>query len=170
MTQTVGFRTITFGLTLGLLLSAGCKPTNPPAPVSSAVSESQSQPPGAVQAKPFEQTMVPGTIYTAAADCVTFVPQTVELPKNDGMTAAVGKVLESQPAIASTIASYTVDRSDSTAVIDFQLKPQAQRSISSLSLCEQFALFGSLRETLVQTSDWGIKTVYFTQDGKQLGL
>jgi hypothetical protein len=101
---------------------------------------------------------------------VTFVPQKVEVSTENAMTDAVGKVLAAQPAIATHIADYTVERSGNVATVDFQLNPQAQQSVSALSLCEQFALFGSLRETLVQESSWGIKTVRFTEGGKELGL
>jgi len=157
------------GLTLGLWLG-GCKSSPPQSVISPNASPTVSPNNEAAQPSASSPPNASATIYTAAADCVTFVPQKVEVSKDNAMTDAVGKVLAAQPAIATIITDYTVQKNSDVATIDFKLDPKAQQSISALSLCEQFALFGSLRETLVQTPDWGIKTVRFTEGGTELGL
>ncbi|MFM6369036.1 MAG: sporulation/spore germination protein, partial [Dolichospermum sp.] len=40
----------------------------------------------------------------------------------------------------------------------------------SLSSCEQFALFGSVRKTLMSNSEWKIKDVRFTERGEDIVL
>jgi hypothetical protein len=42
--------------------------------------------------------------------------------------------------------------------------------LQSLSVCEQRALLGSLRETLINQPDWKIKAVTFTNRGNPLAL
>jgi hypothetical protein len=50
------------------------------------------------------------------------------------------------------------------------LSPNSRRQFVSLSTCEQFALFGSLRKTLTDNSPLKIKGVRFTERGQDIVL
>jgi len=54
--------------------------------------------------------------------------------------------------------------------IDLRVARDSPRRLQSLSLCEQKALLGSLKETLINQPDWGLATVRFTQRGHPLVL
>jgi hypothetical protein len=86
--------------------------------------------------------------------------------------AAVGKVLEKASSGDFDLAGYrvNVNSKSGVATVDLRLAPNAQRQFLSLSTCEQFALFGSLRKTLVDNAQLKIKDVRFTEQGQDLEL
>jgi hypothetical protein len=115
-------------------------------------------------------SLITVTIYKADRDCVRFLPQSVQVERDRPIAGAVAQVLQefSYPNFQLSGYQIQLDRSG-TATIDLQ--PTAtSRTLAALSACEQLALFGSLRETLTQNTDWQIKTLRFTQDGKELSL
>ncbi|MFM6472207.1 MAG: sporulation/spore germination protein, partial [Dolichospermum sp.] len=56
------------------------------------------------------------------------------------------------------------------ATVDIRVSPESKRQLFSLSSCEQFALFGSVRKTLMSNSEWKIKDVSFTERGEDITL
>ncbi|BAU41690.1 hypothetical protein [Leptolyngbya sp. O-77] len=112
------------------------------------------------------------TVYQADDQCVNFVPEQVQVPADQAMQAAVGKVLEKQGDGDFDLGGYRVSLNAQTgeATVDLRLVPGSKRQIVSLSACEQFALFGSLRETLMKNSAWNVKSVRFTERGEEIVL
>ncbi|MFB2770419.1 sporulation/spore germination protein [Pelatocladus sp. BLCC-F211] len=110
------------------------------------------------------------TLYTSDAQCQELVPQKTIVPAQEPVTGAVGKILEQRDNGDFSFSGYRVNIKDGVATVDLRLTPNSQRQITSLSSCEQFALFGSLRKTLTSNPQWGIKDVRFTEQGKEIVL
>ena len=70
------------------------------------------------------------------------------------------------------LAGYRVnlDLNKRVVTIDFRLSPDSKRQFVSLSMCEQFTLFGSLRKTLTDNPQLKIKDVRFTNQGQEIRL
>ena len=98
------------------------------------------------------------------------IPQQVSLTAAEPITAAVGKIIEEQNTADFDLSAYRVQVQNGIATVDFRLSPLSKRQFVSLSSCEQFALFGSLRKTLISNAEWNIKDVRFTEQGKELIL
>ncbi|RAM51329.1 MAG: sporulation/spore germination protein [Hapalosiphonaceae cyanobacterium JJU2] len=110
------------------------------------------------------------TLYTSDAQCQELVPQKTTVPAQEPVTGAVGKILDQRDNGDFGFSGYRVNIKDGVATVDLRLTPNSQRQITSLSSCEQFALFGSLRKTLTSNPQWGIKDVRFTEQGKDIVL
>ncbi|MBD1913842.1 sporulation/spore germination protein [Leptolyngbya sp. FACHB-8] len=112
------------------------------------------------------------TVYKSDDQCVNFEPQQVQVAGDRPLEGAVGKVLENQGSGDFDLSGYrvTVDPNTRVATVDLRMNPNSQRKLVSLSACEQFALFGSLRETLVKNPDWNITDVRFTERGEEIAL
>jgi hypothetical protein len=84
--------------------------------------------------------------------------------------AAVGTVLKEAASGDFDLAGYrvNVNANSRVATVDLRLSPDSQRKFVSLSTCEQFALFGSLRKTLTANSQLNLKDVRFTQQGQEI--
>jgi hypothetical protein len=113
---------------------------------------------------------VPVTIYRADTQCQTLVPEKVAVPAGNPVDAAVGKVLKQAESGDFDLAGYRVkvNAKSGVATVDLRRTPDSQRQFVSLSTCEQFALFGSLRKTLTDNSRLKIKDVRFTEQGQEL--
>jgi hypothetical protein len=111
-------------------------------------------------------------IYQADGQCQALKPEKVTVPADSPVTAAVGQVLKQADSSDFPLAGYRVqvNPSNRVATVDFRLSPNSRRQFISLSPCEQFALFGSLRKTLTDNSQLKIKDVRFTHQGKQIVL
>jgi hypothetical protein len=117
------------------------------------------------------------TIYRADLFCQTLEPQAVELSieGNTGdrqaeIEAAIGVMLKQWTGSDLGIAGYRVTLRDRVATVDIRRDPNAARPWMALSTCEQFALFGGLRETMTNEPDWGIDRVEFLSLGEPLGF
>lgn len=112
------------------------------------------------------------TIYQADTQCQTLVPEKVTVPAESPVDATVGKVLEQANSGDVDLAGYRVkvNAKSGVATVDLRLSPDSQRQFASLSNCEQFALFGSLRKTLTANAQLQIKNVRFTQQGTEITL
>lgn len=87
------------------------------------------------------------------------------------MEAAVGRVLAQQQSSDFELSGYRVlRRPNGEVVIDFRLPANAKRQMTSLSSCEQLALFGSLRQTLLRHRPWDVKLIRFTDRGRAIVL
>lgn len=149
--------------------SANPDRVNKPAAPNAAPASSQ---PLAAPISPAAARMTTVTVYQADDQCVNFVPEQVQVPTDQAMQAAVGKVLEKQGDGDFDLGGYRVSLNAQTgeATVDLRLVPGSKRQIVSLSACEQFALFGSLRETLMNNPAWQVKSVRFTERGEEIVL
>ncbi|MBU7582848.1 MAG: sporulation/spore germination protein [Nostoc sp. TH1S01] len=110
------------------------------------------------------------TLYTSDTQCQELIPQKVEVPAAEPVTSAVGKIIDDRDTADFSVSGYRVNVRNGVATVDLRLSPQSKRQIASLSSCEQFALFGSLRKTLMSNSQWKIKDVRFTEKGEEIVL
>ncbi len=110
------------------------------------------------------------SLYQADSQCQTLVAKKVAVPADSAVDAAVGHVLKQADSGDFEIAGYRVEVNpkNGIATVDFRLSPNAKRQFVSLSSCERFALFGSLRKTLTDNSLLKIKTVHFTERGQEI--
>ena len=110
-------------------------------------------------------------LYQPDIECKQLIPQPVAVKIDRSLDTAVSKVLQATNTADYTVTGYRVTVDDrGLATVDLRLHPDSRRQFISLSMCEQFALFGSLRETLINHSDWQIKAVQFTERGKLIQL
>jgi hypothetical protein len=110
------------------------------------------------------------TIYQPDNQCQNLVPEKVIIPAKNSLHAALGEVLQPRNSDFS-LAGYRVSvNSNRVATVDLRVAPDSQRTFTSLSSCEQFALFGSIKKTLTNNSVWKIKEVRFTQQGEEIYL
>ena len=111
-------------------------------------------------------------IYQADSQCQALVSEKVAIPLANSVNAAVGNVLKQADSGDFDLVGYrvNVNANSRMATVDLRLSPDSRRQFVSLSTCEQFALFGSLRKTLTSNSQLKIKAVRFTQQGKEIKL
>ncbi|MCP2731255.1 sporulation/spore germination protein [Limnofasciculus baicalensis] len=111
-------------------------------------------------------------IYHPDSQCETLIPEKVAVSADTPVTNAVGKVLELATSSDFDLAGYRVnlDLNKRVVTIDFRLSPNTKRQFVSLSTCEQFALFGTLRKTLIDNPQLKIKDVRFTNQGQEIKL
>lgn len=122
------------------------------------------------QNKTFSDKTTNVTLYTSDSQCQELVPQKVSVPAEEPVEGAVGKIIEERDSADFVLSGYRVNVQDGVATVDLRISPGSQRQFTSLSSCEQFALFGSLRKTLLSNSQWKIREVRFTERGEELIL
>lgn len=110
------------------------------------------------------------TLYTSDTQCQEFIPEKVSVPAEEPVTNVVSKILEKRDTSDFSLSGYRVNIKNGIATVDLRISPESKRQIASLSSCEQFALFGSLRKTLTSNSQWNIKEVRFTERGEDIVL
>lgn len=117
------------------------------------------------------QKTVTVTIYRPDSQCEALVPQKVTVSGESLVEAAVGKVLE-QRSNDFNLTGYrvSINLKSGVATVDMRLAPNSKRKFVSLSTCEQFALFGSLRKTLTSNQGFNVKNVRFTEQGAEINL
>ncbi|MDJ0798269.1 MAG: hypothetical protein QNJ51_15855 [Calothrix sp. MO_167.B12] len=108
------------------------------------------------------------TIYTSDTQCQKLIPKQVAVSANKPINAAIAQIIEQQDSGDFNLSGYRLSVKNGTATIDLRIAPKSRRQIMSLSSCEQFALFGSLRKTLTSNPQWNIKRVRFTQLGEDI--
>ena len=113
---------------------------------------------------------IPISIYRADSQCQTLVSEKVAVPAESPVNAVVGTVLKEAASGDFDLAGYrvNVNANSRIATVDLRLSPDSRRNFASLSTCEQFALFGSLRKTLTDNSQLNIKDVRFTKQGQEI--
>ncbi|NER38860.1 MAG: hypothetical protein F6J93_33720 [Oscillatoria sp. SIO1A7] len=132
--------------------------------------------PSSFPAKPARTSQAANTvsinIYKPDSRCQKLISEPVAVDSEQPIQAAVGKVLAERNTADFSVAGYRVilEPNNGLATIDMRLKPDSPRKFVSLSSCEQFALFGSLRQTLTDNPKWQINTVRFTERGKDIIL
>ncbi len=110
------------------------------------------------------------TVYTSDLQCQDYVQKKVSVSAKKPVTDAVGEILAERDTGDFNISNYRVNIKNGVATVDLRLSPNSQRQLTSLSSCEQFALFGSLRKTLTSNPKWKIKDVRFTESGEEIIL
>ena len=138
---------------------------------SSTARESLNAPPQAAPVTPAAKNTATVTVYTADSQCQNLVPEKVTVPAGQPIQGAVGKIIEERNTADFSLAGYRVNVDPSgVATIDMRLAPNSKRRFTSLSSCEQMALFGSLRKTLTSNPQWQISDVRFTSQGEEIVL
>ena len=173
------------GLGLALTLGSCDRPDSSPNPDPSpnltpdtSLNSPLSSPPGPNPGPPIGQPAAilnpedgrPIQIYTVDSGCEALVPQTVTVAKDQVLDGAVAAVIAAQVQGDFAIAGYRVSQPDGNQriTVEFRLPPDSPRSFASLSSCEQLALFGSLRQTLVGSAPWQVREVEFLQGGNPI--
>jgi len=110
------------------------------------------------------------TLYTSDTECQKLIPQQVLVSAEEPIKNAVGKILEQIDTSDFSLSGYRVSVKNGVATVDLRISPRSKRQLVSLSLCEQFALFGSIRKTLTSNVQWKIKQVRFTEQGQEIAL
>ncbi|MBD2439617.1 GerMN domain-containing protein [Nostoc sp. FACHB-110] len=110
------------------------------------------------------------TLFTSDTQCQELIPQKVAVPAEEPVTSAVGKIIDERDTADFSLSGYRVKVQNGVATVDLRLSPESKRQLASLSSCEQFALFGSLRKTLTSNPQWKIKEVRFTEKGEEIVL
>ena len=110
------------------------------------------------------------TMYTSDTQCQELIAEKVSVPAEEPVTNVVSKILEKRDTSDLSLSGYRVNIKNGIATVDLRISPDSKRQIASLSSCEQFALFGSLRKTLTSNGQWNIKEVRFTERGKDIVL
>lgn len=109
-------------------------------------------------------------IYRTDSQCETLIPEPVTVAAETPVTASVGTVVTQVSSGDLDLAGYRVNLNNGIATIDLRLSPDSQRQFVSLSMCEQLALFGSIRKTLLENPRLNIKDVRFTDKGQEIVL
>jgi Sporulation and spore germination len=149
-----------------------------PTPTPSSVQPKESNPPKnaiSYNAIPSASQIPTGktvdvTVYSSDAQCQELVPQKATVAAEEPVAGAVGKILEGRDSGDFSLSGYRVSVKNGVATVDFRLNPNSKRFLTSLSSCEQFALFSSLRKTLTSNNQWKIKDVRFTEKGEEVPL
>ncbi|BDA74256.1 hypothetical protein RIVM261_043830 [Rivularia sp. IAM M-261] len=108
------------------------------------------------------------TVYTIDSQCQDFVPKKTSVPADEPVAGAVGRALEGHNNGDFSLSGYRVSVQNGTATVDLRVAPNSKRSLSSLSSCENSAIFGSVSRTLTSNSKWKIKNVRFTEKGEEV--
>ncbi len=148
-------------------------PRAAPSPGLSPIAKSPSSPPTGQSpqtASLAPQKTVPVSVYKVDNQCRDFVAEKTAVPANQPIAAAVGKVLANADSADFSLSGYRVNVVSGVATVDLRVAPDSKRKLVSLSSCEQMAIFGSLRKTLISNAEWKIKSVRFTDRGKEIVL
>ncbi|WP_310834455.1 hypothetical protein [Aetokthonos hydrillicola] len=108
------------------------------------------------------------TLYISDTECQALIPKQVSVSAVEPLISTVGKIIEQQDSGDFSLSGYRVSINNGVATVDLRVSPHSQRQLTSLSSCEQFALFSSLRKTLTSHPEWKIKEVRFTELGKEI--
>lgn len=120
--------------------------------------------------KAAEPKMIAVNIFYPDSHCERLVPEAIEVPESNALETAVAKVLEKAINGDFDLAGYRIDeqKTSGAIAIDLRLSPDSPRQFASMTSCEQFAVFGSLRQTLTSNPQWAVKEVRFTQQGEDI--
>jgi len=110
------------------------------------------------------------TLYTSDAQCQELIPKKATVSAAEPISEAIGKIFKEQNTADFSVSGYRVNKKNGVAIVDIRIVPNSKRQVSSLSSCEQFALFSSVRKTLISNAQWKIKEVRFTERGEDIML
>jgi hypothetical protein len=111
-------------------------------------------------------------LYTLDDRCEGYQTEPIQVPRFQSMENTVALIMAEQKISELTLSGYrtSFDPETNTVTIDLRVARDSRRVLQSLSVCEQKALLGSLRETLINQPDWKIEAVTFTNRGNPLVL
>lgn len=111
-------------------------------------------------------------LYTLDSRCENYQREPILVPRFQSMETTVALIMAEQAIPELTLSGYRTrfDPETKTVTIDLRVARTSRRVLNSLSVCEQKALLGSLRETLINQPDWKIEAVTFTNRGNSLVL
>ncbi|PSN12738.1 hypothetical protein C7293_18975 [filamentous cyanobacterium CCT1] len=111
-------------------------------------------------------------LYTLDDRCENYRREPILVPRPQSMETTVDLILAEQAIPELTLSGYRTrfDPETKVVTIDLRVARTSRRVLQSLSVCEQKALLGSLRETLINQPDWKIEMVMFTDRGNPLVL
>jgi hypothetical protein len=111
-------------------------------------------------------------IYRPDSRCETYEPTVIQVSRQTALTDTVAYILAEQSIPYFELSGYRLNQPQQSKIvtIDLRVSRTSKRVLNSLSACEQKALLGSLRETLVNHPDWDIDDVEFTHRGNHLTL
>lgn len=114
------------------------------------------------------------TLYTPTAICEGFQTEEKAIVEDKAIPQIVHFLIADQTSnlLDFELAGYRIQPGEkgNSITIDFRRKPDAQRHFISLSMCEQLALFGSLRKTLLENPALDIDSVRFTERGRLIQI
>lgn len=110
------------------------------------------------------------TLYISDDQCQELIAKKAEVSAAAPMNESIGKIFKAQNTADFSVSGYRINVKNRIATVDIRVSPESKRQLSSLSSCEQFALFGSVRKTLMSNSEWKIKDVRFTERGEDIVL
>lgn len=120
---------------------------------------------------PLPTRTVTVNIYQIDSECENFMAMPVAVPADDSLEATVAQILQWQDTKDFSFGFRVIlDRDLHLATIDLRVSPNSRRLLTSLSSCEQIALFGSLKKTITSNNIWNIKEVRFTEMGERIWL
>lgn len=169
---------LTFIIAIAITTVSGCSSTNLSRQAEGEKNTQATNPSSSnlakLRAKPLDKkpigNTIDATLYTSDTQCQKLIPKKVAVSADKPINAAIAQIIEQQDSGDFSLSGYRVSVNNGTATIDLRINPQSPRQIVSLSSCEQFALFGSLRKTLTSNPKWNIKRVRFTQLGEDIIL
>jgi hypothetical protein len=111
-------------------------------------------------------------LYTLDPTCEAYRIEPIQVPRAQSMETTVDWILAEQSIPELILSGYrtSFNPDTKTVTIDLRVARNSRRVLQSLSFCEQKALLGSLRETLIHQPDWKIEAVIFTNRGNPLVL
>lgn len=109
-------------------------------------------------------------IYQVDTQCEKLVYNSEEFSVEGSLNKAIGEVIKNNNNGDFTVTGYRLyfHPKSNTLTVDLRLSPDTKRQFISLSSCEQLALFGSLKQTILGNDQWGIKKVQFTEKGQEI--
>jgi len=110
------------------------------------------------------------TLYTSDDQCQELIAKKAEVSAAEPMNEAIGKIFKEQNTADFSVSGYRINVKNGIAIVDIRVSAESKRQLLSLSSCEQFALFSSVRKTLISNSEWKIKDVRFTERGEDIVL
>jgi hypothetical protein len=119
----------------------------------------------------FQPAQVPITLYVADRTCQDFEVRPALVSQATPIEDAIALLLQRQNVTDLVLAGYRIQIEAGTATVDLRLpsnSPEQSPELDRLSLCEQFIVFGSLRQTLLNNLDWQIRDVQFRYQGEEM--
>lgn len=109
-------------------------------------------------------------IHRLDKQCEYFVTEPHVVDRATGLADTVRWLLQTSPTPHLDLTDYRLrmDPDQGQVTLDLRLSATSLRQLQSLSICEQQALLGSVRQTLLNHPDWAIREVHFTQRGVPL--
>ncbi|MGB3136035.1 MAG: hypothetical protein WBB18_04440, partial [Nodosilinea sp.] len=111
-------------------------------------------------------------LYTLDDRCEDYQKEPILVPRPQSMENTVALIMAEQSIPELSLSGYrtSFDPQTKTVTIDLRVARTSRRILTSLSVCEQRSLLGSLRQTLISQPDWKIENVIFTNRGTSLVL